>query len=113
MKQIKTLFAIGLIALTLCFSMSSCWTTKTNVGAYRETQGEVYTYAKGKQVWLFWGIIPLGRTDVNTPSDGNCQVITRRTFGDVLVSFFTLGLVSTYTIKIKAKKPIQTPNTAK
>lgn len=79
-------------------------TTKTNVGTYFEAQGSEYVYAKGKQVWLFWGLLPLGRTNVNTPSDGNCQVMTRFTFGDVLISFLTGGLVSTYTIKVKAKR---------
>lgn len=92
--------------------MSSCWTTKTNVGAYRETQGNVYTYAKGKQVWLFWGLIPLGRTNVNTPGDGNCQVVTRFNVADFLITVLTGGIFSTYTIKVKAKKPpVETPAT--
>ncbi len=95
---------IGLLAIIVSTSFTSCMTTKTNVGAYKETQGEEYTYAKGKQVWLLWGLFPLGRTNVNTPGDGNCQVITRFNFFDFLVSGLTGGIVTTETIKVKAKR---------
>jgi hypothetical protein len=87
-------------------------TTKTNVGAYRETQGEEYTYAKGKQMWLFWGLIPLGRTSVSTPADGNCQVITRYNVGDAIISSLTGGIFTTHTIKIKAKRPAGAKSTS-
>jgi hypothetical protein len=79
-------------------------TTKTSVGAYKETQGNEYTYAKGKQIWLFWGLMPLGRVSVNTPGDGNCEVITRFNVGDFLISGLTGGIVTTQTIKVNAKK---------
>jgi hypothetical protein len=104
MKKIKSLTLIAILALTASTFLTSCLTTKTNVGAYRETQTNDYTYAKGKQLWLFWGIVPIGRTSVNTPGDGNCQVITRFTFSDVLISGLTAGIVSSYTIKVKAKR---------
>ncbi len=95
---------IGLLAITVSASLTSCMTTKTSVGAFRETQGSEYTYAKGKQIWLFWGIMPLGRTSVNTPGDGNCEVITRFNLGDALITGLTGGIVTTYSIKVKAKK---------
>jgi hypothetical protein len=79
-------------------------TTKTSVGEYKEQQGKEYTYAKGKQIWLFWGIVPIGRTNVNTPSDGNCEIITRFNFTDALISVLTVGIVTTYSIKVKAKR---------
>ncbi|MEI6882303.1 MAG: hypothetical protein WCK82_13355 [Bacteroidota bacterium] len=104
MKKIKSLMLIGLLAIIVSTTFTSCMTTKTNVGAYRETQGNEYTYAKGKQIWLFWGIMPLGRTSVSTPGDGNCQVITRFGFVDFLISGLTGGIVTTETIKVKAKK---------
>lgn len=100
----KKLAMISLLSV-LTLSLSSCLMTKTNVGTYVEATGGDYTYAKGKQLWLFWGLIPLGRTHVNTPSDGNCQVITRFNFGDFLISTLTAGIVTSYTIKIQAKKP--------
>lgn len=95
---------IGLLAITVSTSLTSCMTTKTSVGAYRETQGNEYTYAKGKQIWLFWGLMPLGRASVNTPGNGNCEVITRFNVGDFLISGLTGGIVTTQTIKVKAKK---------
>ncbi len=104
MKKIKSLTLIALLAFAVLTSLTSCMTTKTNVGAYRETQGSEYIYGKGKQIWLFWGILPLGRTSVNTPGDGNCQVITKFNFVDFLISGLTGGIVTTYTIKVKAKK---------
>ncbi len=79
-------------------------TTKTQVGEYKEQQGKEYTYAKGKQMWLFWGIFSMGKTNVNTPADGNCEVVTKFTFGDVIIRTLTVGIVTTYTIKVHAKK---------
>jgi len=104
MKKIKSLTIVGLLAIIVSTSLTSCMTTKTDVGAYREKQGNEYTYAKGKQIWLFWGIMPLGRASVNTPGDGDCQVITRFNVGDFLISGLTGGIVTTQTIKVKAKK---------
>ena len=96
----KYILSISLAILLL----NSCMTTKTSVGMYRETEGSEYTYAKGKQFWLFWGAMPLGRTNVNTPKDGICEIVTRHNFGDVLISGLTGGLVTSYTIKVNAKK---------
>ncbi len=104
MKNIKTIFFRLAIILCIAVVVSSCLTTKTSVGPYKETQGEEYTYAKAKQMWLFWGIFPLGRTNVNTPSDGNCEVITRFKFSDVLISGITGGILTSYSITIKAKR---------
>jgi hypothetical protein len=108
MKNNFKLF-LFLIIVTL---FTSCLTTKTNVGSYKESEGVEYTYAKGKQVWLFWGLIPIGRTNVNTPKEGNCKVITRFNFADVIISGLTGGLVTTYTIKIKAKRPAGAKSTS-
>lgn len=104
MTKIQSLTLLGVVLITISTSMTSCMTTKTDVGAYREKQGNDYTYAKGKQLWLFWGIMPLGRTSVNTPGDGNCQVVTRFNAGDFLISGVTFGIITSQTIKVKAKK---------
>ena len=86
------------------FLLSSCVMTKTSVGAFKEATGKEYTYDKGKQLWLFWGLIPIGRTDVSTPTNGDCQVITKYRFTDVLISSLTGGIIMSYSIKVKAKK---------
>ncbi len=85
----------------------SCLTTKTQVGTFKETRGASYTYSKGKQFWIFWGTIPVGRTHVNTPGTGNCEVVTRFNLFDVCLSGITLGVVSSYTIKINTKRQDQ------
>ncbi|MCC6447158.1 MAG: hypothetical protein IT215_00540 [Chitinophagaceae bacterium] len=86
------------------FTLQSCMTTKTSIGSYREDEGNRYTYSRSKQVWLFWGLLPVGRTYTNTPGDGNCQVVTRFNFTDVLISALTGGIVMSQNIKVKAKK---------
>jgi hypothetical protein len=93
-----------LSTILVFFAMTSCMTTKTSVGAYKEQTGKEYTYSKGKQLWLFWGLMPIGRTNVNTPGDGNCEVITRFNVGDALITGLTGGIVGSMSIKVKAKK---------
>ena len=100
------------LAFTIIAGFSSCMTTQTPVGQYLSTPGDSYTYDKGKQFWLFWGIIPLGRTHVNTPSDGNCMVVTKKKFGDVIISTITAGIITTHSIKVEAKKTVQTSDPA-
>ncbi len=104
MKKLKINILILLLVSTIAF-LPSCMTTKTQVGAFKETQGKEYTYAKGKQFWVFWGVVPLGRTSVNTPANGDCEVITKFKFTDVLISGLTGGIITSYSIKVKAKKP--------
>lgn len=104
MKQIKSKVLYFFFSVILVSTLTSCLTTKTSVGAYKEAQGNEYTYAKGKQFWLFWGFLPLGRTNVNTPGDGDCEVVTKFKFVDVLLSGLTGGIVTSYSIKVNAKK---------
>lgn len=104
MKKIKSLALLMATVMLLTTTLPSCLMTKTSVGAYTESWGSDYTYAKGKQLWLFWGIVPIGRTNVNTPGDGNCQIITKFNFSDVLISVLTVGIVTSYSIRVKAKR---------
>ncbi|MEA3452159.1 MAG: hypothetical protein U9Q83_09700 [Bacteroidota bacterium] len=92
------------LVVILSVSLISCITTKTQVGQYQSQTGDVYKYSKGKQVWALWGIIPVGRTSVNTPADGNCEIVSRYNAGDVLISGLTAGIIMTRTIKVNAKK---------
>ncbi len=96
----KKIMALGIAT----FLFTSCMTTKTPVGEYLSQTGTEYTYDKGKQFWVFWGLVPIGRTHVNTPSDGNCEVVSKFKFTDVLISGLTGGLVTSYSIKVNAKK---------
>lgn len=100
MNNKKTL----LLALLCVLCFSSCLTTKTNVGNYREATGSSYKYSKSKQLWLFWGLMPIGRTHTSTPTTGSCQVITRFNITDLILSGLTGGIVISETIKVEAKK---------
>ena len=89
--KIYILYFISFLIFISIFS--SCMTTKTSVGEYKQQDGDVYTYAKAKQIWLFWGIVPIGRTDVATPTDGNCEIVTRKNVADVIITGETLPKV--------------------
>ena len=102
MKKSLVLLVLALVA----FFCQSCFSTRTTVGDYRVLRKEeklrTYTYSKGKQLYLFWGLIPIGRTRVAVPPTGNCEIRTFRNFWDVLLSGVTGGLFATQTIKVKA-----------
>lgn len=95
-----------LTMLVLTFCGTSCMTTRTAVGNFTEANGEVYRYSKAKQCYLFWGLIPLGRTSAATPQEQPCQVRTSFNFWDALISGITGGIFSMQTIKVYAKRPI-------
>lgn len=86
--------------------LTSCMTTKTTIGNYKEAEGKPYKYSKGKQLWLFWGFVPLGRTNVNTPEQKGFKLITRHNVSDIIITGLTFGIITSYTIKIKVKKPL-------
>lgn len=104
MKKNLTLLLMATVVLLL----PSCYATRTRVGGYREEikeeKASTYTYAKGKQAYMFWGLLPLGRTSVATPNDGVCEIKTRHGFLDAVVSLITGGIFSMQTIKVKATK---------
>jgi hypothetical protein len=92
------------LLISVTFILSSCMTTSTTVGDYKEDVGKQYTYAKGKQFWIGFGLLPIGRTDVQTPTDGSCEVISKFTVGDFLISGITGGIISSRTIIVKDKQ---------
>ena len=101
----KRFFSAVALALTMV-AFSSCYSTKTYVGEYQEIShngnADTYTYAKGKQLYLLGGLIPLGHTRVSTPKDGNCEVITQHTFLDLLISGITFENLTMQTVKVNA-----------
>lgn len=108
------IFVASVFMLAVLTLLPSCMTTRTSVGSYRETEGDEYVYAKGKQCYLFWGLVPLGRTRVATPADGNCEVRTRYGFWDAFLSVITGGIFEMQSIRVYAKHPQKaTPATDK
>lgn len=103
MKKLILLFA--LISMVM---MQSCMTTRTPVANYQMQEGEKVCYSKGRQCYLFWGLIPLGRTKVATPPDGVCEVRTSYGFWDAFLSVITGGIFEMQRIKVYVKKPVET-----
>lgn len=106
--KIKTRKCIiaGLVLLISMPMLVSCRVMKTStpVGEYRITEGRTMTYARGKQLYLFWGLVRLGKTSVATPPSGNCCVRTYETFWDRVLSSLTVGIVSAQTIHVDVKR---------
>jgi hypothetical protein len=48
--------------------------------------------------------MPIGRTNTATPTNGACEVIVRHNFFDFVISGVTGGIITTMSIKVKAKK---------
>lgn len=95
MKRI-TIIALMLLAV---MSLTSCYTNRVNVAGYTSEFGEEKMYDRAKQWYLFEGLIPIGRANLKTPSDGVCQVRSYYSPLDALITVLTGGLVSTRTVK--------------
>ena len=93
-----------IIMILVATMLSSCMTTRTSMNGYKEESGKTYKYSQGKQCYLFWGLIPIGRTSVSTPEGEPCQVRTSFRFFDAICSSITGGFFSMQTIKVMAKQ---------
>ena len=98
----RKILSFAIMAILCGMLLQSCYITKTPVGAYSSQSGMPMRYSKGKQVWLF-GLIPLGRTHINTPAT-DFMIEGKQTFGDYLITFVTLGIIETRTIKCYVKE---------
>ena len=94
-----------MLFLSMLLFLPSCMITQTSVKNFDELSGQNYYYAKGKQNYLFWGLMPLEKPNITTPQDEPCQVRTQQTFVDGLVSTITAGIFSMQSVQIVAKRP--------
>lgn len=102
----KNLFFM--LVMVCALMLPSCYATRTRVGRYNEVirvdRVSTYRYAKAKQAYLFWGLLPLGRTEIQTPSHGICEIKTRHGFLDAIVTGLTFGIVGMQTIRVEAPR---------
>ena len=89
------------LLVAMAFLFASCMSTYTDVGSYDGGEGS-FEYSRGKQCYLFWGLLPLGRGGAETPQSGVCRVSTHQTFGDCAVTALTLGIFSMQTVEVSA-----------
>ena len=97
--------SIILILLGALIVLPSCMTTRTSTYGYNEATGKEYFFDHGKQCYLFWGLLPLGRRQLEVPKNKQpIQVRTRVGFVDGLVTTLTAGIFSMQTIRVVAKR---------
>lgn len=92
-----------LIISALMFS--SCFTTHNYVGKYAEMTDFGRTndtlFAQTKQCYVVGGLVPLGQKKVSAPKT-NCDIQTKMTFVDALISGCTFGFFLRQTISVKS-----------
>jgi hypothetical protein len=95
----KTILYALCIAVTLC----SCGMQKFSIG---ETSGATFNQDKRKAVYLFWGIVPIGRKQTFTAyADAKGYEITTRYNGiDFLATLLTGGIFGMKTVKYEPHK---------
>lgn len=102
MKKVLILTALALSA----FALPSCMKTQTYVGDYQKLtyngSENYYEFYRGRRTYLFGGMIPLSKGEPNIPPSGNCEIITKQTFVDGLLSGLCDNLFSFQTIQINA-----------
>lgn len=94
-----------LIVILMCMAMlvSSCTVTRTNIGTM-DPKAEKEVFAQTKQMYLFWGLVPLGNSQVKLPDHNNVQIKTAHNGVDLIATSVTGGIFSMVTIKCLVKK---------
>ena len=100
------------LLVAMAFLFASCMSTYTDVGSYDGGEGS-FEYSRGKQCYLFWGLLPLGRGGAETPQSGVCRVSTHQTFGDCAVTALTLGIFSMQTVEVSPRCSPSAPRNPK
>ena len=103
----KKFFSFNLAALlmTALMFLPSCMVTKTSVKNYDDASGQEYYYDKGRDMYLFWGLLPVGKPAIISPVETTpCQVRTRTDFVDGLVSLITGGIFSMQSVGVMVKR---------
>jgi len=91
-----------LIAITFCITLSlnSCYVNRTTIGDGPMGKIDGVKFSKVKQMYLVWGLIPLGHSQPVLPQQCGYQVKSCFNFWDALVSSITGGIFSMRTVKI-------------
>jgi len=96
-------YLLSSIALLTIF-LSSCTVQRHVIGDGPVTKDEVGSvYSSDRNLYLFYGIIPLNRPNSRIPVDGNYQIKTCHSFVDGLISGVTCGIITSRTTKILVK----------
>ena len=96
MKQIFIFTLLSLIFVT------SCTVSRQQVGNYEEIEGKVTVIEKGKDFYLFWDLLPVQTIEENLKIT-DYEIIKKRRFLDSVILLGTIGIVSSYDVKVKTK----------
>jgi len=112
-KFVEKAFMIrGILVIVIALSVSSCYVSRHNYGDFQELKENknINTHDKEKQFYLFWGLIALGRTNLDKPdSIDHYRIVTKFNVLDSALSYLTEGLVSMKTYKVEV---IEVPDQA-
>jgi hypothetical protein len=100
--KMKKLSQISLIAVLL-LSLNSCYINRHTVGdgpQGKAKKSQTKTFARKKQVYLFWGSIAAGTAQPRIPTDQGYQIKSSYNVGDMFINALTGGIVGTRTVKI-------------
>ena len=95
-------FLVFIISLAL---FASCYTTKTNIGNYKQLSKsmETYEYDQARQFYLLNGLVPLGHPQPKVPNEP-CMIRVKTKFADYLLTLVTFGITSSRTVEVFALK---------
>ncbi len=100
----KTLFFKILSFVVIATVLSSCMTTHSYIGNYKQLtndgETDVCKYSKVRQHYVLGGLVELERRQPEIPPTKNCDVKTQITALDALVNSFTFGIFEQKTIKV-------------
>lgn len=95
----------------MTLTTQSCMVTRTTIGEGPVGRSaNTMVYSKTKQLYIFFGLIPLGHSQPAIPSSKDLQIKTSYNIGDVLINCITLGIVSSQTIKVIVYSNLNTTN---
>ncbi len=95
----RSVLAILTLSIVL---LSSCAVNTVQVGNYDENECKPKVYKEGKDVSLFWEMVPLRRTEKKINLE-NYEKVTKRDFFDTVIFYGTAGIFSFKTVTINVK----------
>jgi hypothetical protein len=109
----KTFIILLSLTLTISLGLSSCYVSRVDVGSngnnFTAKDKATVIYSKTKNVYLFWGLLPISTQQPPLPIDCNYTIETSTDFFDGLLYVITDGIFGMRTIKIKVKPPTAIP----
>jgi hypothetical protein len=104
--------SIILLFIILLLSNTSCKVTKEQVGNYSTTDCKPKLFREGKDIYLFWEMVPLRRTEKKINLN-NYEKEVSRDFFDTVIFYGTAGIFSFYSVKINIKDCSENPDAYK